>query len=168
MWQKEIGFFTSIKHRLSVYIPLANIDTHKATWLHLCRTLSKSVKKVISIDYFDKLASKVIYIIQCHLYPETQHFYLFHISVKNFMFKNIYVITVQIKIHEHILHHTYHGTWMPCKSTSGQRIGSPSGADAVRMVYSDSWPSHHRGRSATRCCFDSLLRGLCQRLLTIQ
>lgn len=37
----------------------------KATWipLRLSRTLSKSVKKVISIDYFDPLSSNLIHII---------------------------------------------------------------------------------------------------------
>lgn len=50
----------------------------------------------------------------------------------------------------------------------GQRTGTRSGADAVRMAYADSWTSHNRRGGATGCWFDSLLRGMGQGLLTIQ
>lgn len=63
--------------------------------------------------------------------------------------------------------HTYHGSCMS-ERPSGQRTGTRSGADAVRVAYADSWPGHNGRRDATGCWFDSLLRGLGQGLLTIQ
>lgn len=51
---------------------------------------------------------------------------------------------------------------------AGQRAGTRSGADAIRMAYADSWPSHNGRRDAAGCRFDSRLRGVGQGLLTIQ
>ncbi len=65
------------------------------------------------------------------------------------------------------LRHTYHGSCMS-KRPSGQRTGTHSGADAVRVAYADSWPSHNGRGVAAGCWFDSLLWGLGQGLLTIQ
>lgn len=72
------------------------------TRLRLCKTPTKSVKKVISIDYSDPLKSNLIDIIQCGLYPEAPNFYLFHGIVSNFTFKCVNVITVQTKIHKRV------------------------------------------------------------------
>lgn len=63
--------------------------------------------------------------------------------------------------------YTYHGSCMS-ECPGGQRTGTRSGADAVRVPYADSWPSHDGRRGAAGCRFDSLLQGLCQGLLTIQ
>lgn len=63
--------------------------------------------------------------------------------------------------------HTYHDSCMP-KRPSGESTGTRCGADAVRVPYADSWPSHDGRRRAAGRWFDSLLRGLDQGLLTIQ
>lgn len=63
--------------------------------------------------------------------------------------------------------HTYHCSCMS-ERPSGQCTGTRSGADAVRVAYADSWPSHDGRGGATGYWFDSLLRGLGQGLLTIQ
>lgn len=54
------------------------------------------------------------------------------------------------------------------KSPSGQRTGTRSGADTVRVAYTHSWPSYDGRRGASWYWFDSLLQGLGQGLLTIQ
>lgn len=49
-----------------------------------------------------------------------------------------------------------------------QRAGARGAVDAVGMADPDSWTGHHGGGDATGCCFDSLLWGLGQGLLTVQ